>query len=67
MAKVKCVQHFFDMEANHPRLVDNEFETSNDRAKLLESKGLVIIVEMEEETDPVNPPQNKVVKPSKKK
>ena len=67
MAKVKCVQHFFDMEVNHPRLVEDDFETSNDRAKLLESKGLVIIVEMEEETDPVNPPQNKVVKPSKKK
>jgi hypothetical protein len=67
MAKVTCEQHFFDMEANHPRMVGDSFKTSNDRAKMLESKGLVIVVEMEEETDPVNPPQNKVVKPSKKK
>jgi hypothetical protein len=64
MAKVTCVQHFFDVQANHPRMVGDEFEVNVDRANELSSKGLVSVEYIEESVEPT---QNKVVKPSKKK
>lgn len=65
MAKVKCINMFFDLEVNLNRKLGEEWEVPTDRANHLNKLGFVEIEQKVEEV--VKPAEDKSVKPSFKK
>jgi len=65
MAKVKCINMFFDLDVNLNRKLGEEWEVSTDRANHLNKLGFVEIEQKIEEV--VKPTEDKSVKPSFKK
>ena len=67
MAKVKTIVVFHDLVDETLRQIGDVFECSQERADVLNQKGLVQILESEKKEAKIAPTENKVVKPNKTK
>ena len=67
MAKVKAVMIFHDLVDEKLRQQGDIFECSQERADMLNEKGLVEVLEADKKVSKVEPTENKAIKPSKTK
>ena len=65
MAKVKCINIFFDLDVNLNRTIGEQWEVPTDRANHLNKLGFVEVEYKVEES--VKPIEDKSIKPSFKK
>ena len=67
MAKVKAVMIFHDLVDEKLRQQGDIFECSQERADMLNERGLVEVLEADKKVAKVEPTENKAIKPSKTK
>lgn len=67
MAKVKTIVVFHDLVDETLRQVGDIFECTQERANVLNEKGLVQVIEAEKKEAKIAPTETKVVKPNKTK